>query len=239
MKNLITIILISTLFSFQNNKKILIDNEYFLIGTLSDYMGREKYQDVEEWVDKYHQSEKKLCLAIDSMFRINYPDLKFSSYVTKISKEDMFELHSKKLVKKIETFYTFKPSRRGTTKGIMDFDSKKIDSLVREDNFIEKYYDTIYVGNLKMKVFKSEKKKLSFITGAYVRYGSKVDSSLYQIRVFNSSSKVKILDELLKDIGCTHVDYNIKYSIPVGHTVSFIPTNKLIDYIEKYEKLKK
>jgi len=237
MKNLIIFILILSLFSCDKKEKISIDNEYFLIGTLSDYMGREKYEKEIERVDKYYQSEKQLCLAIDSIFKKTYPDLVFSSSVHKISKKDEYELHSKKLAKKIESFYTFKYSGRGTAKKFIDFDSMNIDSLVKTGNFIEKYYDTIYEGSLKSKVFETEKQKLSFITGAYVRYGSQVDS-LYRIRVFNSSSKVKILDELLKDIGCTNVDYDIKQTIPTGHTVSFIPTNKLEDYFERYIKLK-
>lgn len=237
MKNLITIILILSLFSCEKKEKISIDNEYFLIGTLSDYMGREKYEKEKERVDKYYQSEKQLCLAIDSIFKKTYPDLKFSSSVDQISKKDEFELHSKKLAEKIESFYSFKYSGRGTTKKYIDFDSMNIDSLVKTGNFIEKYYDSIFEGSLKRKVFETEKQKLSFITGAYVRYGSHIDS-VYQIKVFNSNSKVKVLEELLKDVDCKNVVYDIKLAIPTGHTVSFIPTNQLNEYFERYIKLK-
>lgn len=237
MKNLITIVLIFSLFCCEKKEKNLIDNEYFLIGTLSDYMGREKYKGNEERVDKYYQSEKQLCLAIDSIFKKSYPDLVFISSAHKISKKDEYELNSKKLAKKIESFYSFKYNGKGTFKKFIDFDSINIDSLVKTGNVIEKYYDTIYEGTLKPKVFETQKQKLSFITGAYIRYGSQVDS-LYQIRVFNSSSKVKVLDDLLKDIGCTYVNYDIKQTIPMGHTVSFIPTKKLEDYFERYIKLK-
>jgi hypothetical protein len=238
MKNLITFILILSLFSCEKKEKTSIDNEYFLIGTLRDYMGREKYEEEIERVDEYYQSEKKLCLAIDSIFKKKYPDLVFSSSVHKISKKDEYRLYSKKLAKKIESFYNYKYSGRGIAKKFIDFDSMNLDSLMNNmGDFFEKNYDTIYVGNLKLKLFETEKQKLSFITGAYVRYGSQVDS-LYRIKVFNSSSKVKVLEELLKDIGCTKVEYDIEQSIPMGHTVSFIPTSKLIGYFEKHEKLK-
>lgn len=237
MKNLISLIFILSLFSFEKKENFSMDNDFFLIGTLSDYMGREKYEDVLERVDKYYQSEEQLCLSIDSMFKKNYPDLKLSSVVHKISKEKQYELHSKKLAERIESFYSFKPSGRGTTKTIIDFDSKKIDSLIRTKDFIKKYYDTIYEGNLKLKAFETEKQKLSFITGAYIRYGSQIDS-LHQIRVFNSTSKVKVLEKLLKDIGCKSVVYDIKFAIPTGHTVSFIPTNQLNEYFERYINLK-
>ncbi|UMB54094.1 hypothetical protein MKD41_01125 [Lutibacter sp. A64] len=112
-----------------------------------------------------------------------------------------------------------------------------MDSLIKAGNFHEKYFDTIFEGNLKLNVFETEKQKLSFITGAYVRYGGHIDS-LYHLRVFNSSSKVRVLDELLKDVGCTNVVYDIKKTIPMGHTVSFISTVPLINYFEKYKKLK-
>ena len=237
MKNLITFILILSLFSCDKKEKISIDNEYFLIGTLSDYMGREKYEKEIERVDKYYQSEKQLCLAIDSIFKKTYPDLVFSSSVHKISKKDEYELHSKKLAKKIESFYTFKYSGRGTAKKFIDFDSMNIDSLVKTGNFMEKYFDTIYEGNLKLKVFETDRQKISFATGAYVRYGSHNDS-IYQIRVANSTSKVRVLDVLLKDLGCTNVNYEIKQAIPMGHIVSFIPTKQLNEYFERFIKLK-
>ncbi len=238
MKNLIVLILVLSLFNCDMKDKNSIDYDYFLIGTLSDYMGREKYQKVEDRVDKYSQSEQQLCMTIDSIFKNSYPDLEIGSSVHKISKKNEFELHSKALAKRIESFYSYKASGRMAYHGQDDFENLNLDSLTKTPDFFPTNFDTIYTGRLKLNVFETEKQKLSFITGAYVRYGWHTDS-LYQIRVFNSISKVKVLNELLKDIGCTNVDYEIKEGyIPTGHTVSFIPTDQLKDYFENYIKLK-
>ncbi len=239
MKNLIVlIILVLSLFSCDMKDKNYIDYDFFLIGTLSDYLGREKYQTVEDRVDKYSHSERQLCMTVYSIFKNSYPDLEISSSVHKISRNNEFELHSKALAKKIESFYSYKASGRMAYHGQDDFKNLNLDSLTKTPDFYSTNFDTIYTGSLKLNVFETEKQKLSFITGAYVRYGWHTDS-LYQIRVFNSISKVKILNELLKDVGCTNVDYEIKKGyIPTGHIVSFIPTAQLKDYFEKYIKLK-
>lgn len=215
-----------------------IDNECFLVGTLSDYMGREKYERVEYRVDKYSQSEKRLCLAIDSIFEKSYPDLIFSSSVHKSSKRDQFELHSNKLTAKIELFYTYKPSGRGALKSDIDIDSLSLDSLTKTKDFITESFDTIYTGILKSNMFETEQQKLSFITGAYVRFGGHGDS-LYHISIANSVSKVRVLDEFLKDIGCANVKYELRNGyIPVGHSVHFKPTKKLKSYFEQYITLR-
>lgn len=238
MKNIILLILVLSFFGCDRQENISIENDYFLVGTLSDYMGREKYKKVEERVDKYSQSKKQLCLAIDSIFKTSNPDIEFSSSVHKISKRDEFELHSKTLTEKIESFYSYKPSGRMVYNGEEEFEKLNLDSLTEIPDFYSTYFDTIYTGSLKINVFETEKQKVSFVTGAYVRYGWNTDS-LYQIRVFNSVSKVRILNDLLKELGCDNVDYEIKKGyIPTGHTVSFIPTDQLKDYFEKYIKLK-
>jgi hypothetical protein len=238
MKNLIVLILVLSLLNCDMKDKNSIDYDYFLIGTLSDYMGREKYQTVEDRVDKYSQSEQQLCMTIDSIFKNSYPDLEISSSVHKISKKNEFELYSKALAKRIESFYSYKASGRMAYHGQDDFEKLNLDSLTKTPDFYSTNFDTIYTGRLKLNVFETEKQKLSFITGAYVRYGWHVDS-LYHIRVFNSISKVRILNELLKDVGCTNVEYEIKKGyIPTGHTVSFFPTEQLNGYFEKYIKLK-
>lgn len=238
MKNLITFFLFLSLLGCDKKEKIAIDNDYFLIGTLSDYMGREKYEKVIDRVDKYAQSEKKLCQTMDSIFKKTYPDLEYSSSVHNISKKDEFELHSKGLSERIESFYSYKASGRMAYNGQDEFEKLNLDSLTKTTDFYLTHFDTIYTGSLKLDVFETQKQKMSFITGAYVRYGWHTDS-LYNISVSNSVSKVRILNELLKDVGCTNVEYVIKKGyIPTGHTVSFFPTEQLNDYFEKYSNLK-
>jgi hypothetical protein len=236
MKDLITLILVLCLFSYEKEEKTSIDNDYFLIGTLSDNMGRQKFKKVEERVDQYFPSEKQICLTIDSIFNNKYSDLEFSSSLNESSKKEIYELHSKKLAKKIDAFYSYEAFGGMAYIGEEDITKLNLDSLTKTKDFYSTNFDTIYTGKLKLNLFKTDKQKESFITGAYARYGWQSDS-LYHIKIYNSNSKMRILNELLKDIGCTNVNYEIKKNIPTVHTVSFIPTEKLEDYFEKYKNL--
>ena len=237
MKHFIIFICIVTLFSNAQKEHTTLDVHYFLIGTLRDYMGREKYESEKDLVDAYHPSEKKLYTTINSMFYKSYTNLKLNVFENKKTDYIRHELRCKTLKDTIESFYTFKYSGRGTAKEYIDFKTKNIDSLMKSDGFFEKYYDSIFTGSLKQKVFETRLQKLSFITGAYVRYGSQVES-LCRISVANSTSKVKVLEILLKDLGCTDVVYEIREAIPYGHTVYFTPTTELQEYFKQYLKLK-
>lgn len=230
--SLMLFLLIIIQLSNGQNSNLVIDKEYFLIGTLNDYMGRDKYKKIEDRVDRYDPSEKKLCLSIDSIFRITYPDLSL------ISKKKEFELYSELLARNIEKFYNYEPSETKKDNGKADLEKLNIDSLAKTNDFITTYFDTVYTGSLKSDVFKTKQQKISFITGAYLRFGGHSDS-IYQISIPNSYSKVRVLVELLKKIGCYNVEYEIKRDyIPTGHTVFFNPTDELKLYFDKYQSFR-
>ena len=61
------------------SKEVKIDYDYFLLGTLGDYMGREKYLKTINRVDDYYKKDKSLVLFLDSLFRYKYPDLRLAT----------------------------------------------------------------------------------------------------------------------------------------------------------------
>lgn len=207
------------------NRKNLLDNEYFLLGTLSDYMGREKYRQVNGRVDRYHPSEEKLCLVIDSMFKDSYPDLRITT-----AKNQDYELYSVSLAGEMDRFYNFQTSGRMNINARLDTITQFSDSLISE---LLQSADTIYFGRLNSGIFETDRQKLSFITGAFVRYGS-FRHKAYYISVANSVSKVKVLTQLLKEMNCENVEYKIQESIPFIHTVYFTPTEEMKAYFNKY-----
>jgi hypothetical protein len=223
------LILIATLLSCGQNGKNSLDNEYFLLGTLSDYMGRETYKTVNSRVDKYHQSERKLCFAIDSKLKDKYPDLRMTT-----ARNGDFELYSVLLAGEIDKFYNYQPSGRMNINARLDTMTQFSDSLLSE---LLQTADTIYFGRLKSGIFKTDKQKLFFITGAFLRFGGNNDS-IYHISVANSVSKVKVLTQLLKEMNCGNVEYEIREGIPFGHTVYFTPTDELMNYFNQYMYLR-
>lgn len=205
-----------------------IDNDYFLLGTLSDYMGREKYQEIDERVDEYYTTEKSLASFILNTFKDKHSDL----YTRIDRKTQRSEMYSKSLTEMIDDLYTYKPSGRAAYKGDKDLMGLNLDSLTKTKDFYATNFDTIYTGSLRKDVFKNNVQKLSFIAGAFERFGGYNDS-IYYISVANSVSKVKISAYLLKELNCSNIEYKVKKGyIPVGHKVYFKPTDELKLYFE-------
>ena len=230
MKRLIFISLLFMAVAITNGQSptVKMDYNYFLLGTLSDYMGRELYKNNENRVDLYYKQDQSLMFFLDSVFRDKYPDLKLTN--------NRIELQSKSLAQKMNDFYSFKPSSRRMYNGEVDISTLNLDSLTKTPDFITKNFDTVYVGSIKNSVFKTDVQRLSFVAGAYLRFGGKNDSISF-VSIANSTSKVEVLAELLKELKCTNVKYVVKNDyIPCGRTVYFTPTNELKRYFTEMEQ---
>jgi hypothetical protein len=188
----------------QTQKK-QIDSHYFLLGTLSDYLGRSLYADMKDKVDYYYKFERPLALKIDSLFKSEYPDLRLDT--------NKIEIYSKQLAEKINALYVFEPS--GTYL-----------KLTSE-------HDTVYRGRHKVDIFKTDQQKMSFIAGAYTRFGEKNDTT-FCMRLFNSGSKAQLCTDLLKEMKCQNVEYKTSTNtIPTNHTIYFKPNTELKEYLQE------
>ena len=215
-----------------DNKEISIDEEYFLVGTLNDYNGRKLYKKNRGIVDNYYFYEAQLFQSVNSLFESTYPDLKTTEH------ENGFQIHSKILAEKIESFYSYHPSGAMVYNGEDDLSTLDLDSLVDSPEFYINNFDTVYMGTLKKDIFKTDGQKASFITGAYVRYGWKADSQ-YHIKLYNAQNKMSVLNDLLRHLGCADVNQKINEEhIPASQTISFTPTKRLKEYLEKYARRK-
>ncbi len=209
MRIITTLILIGFFVSVKGQDSLKINLNSFLIGTLSDYMGRTTYKEVDNRVDTYYPYEKSLANYLDSIFMDSIPDFELRL------NNDRPEIYSKTLSDLINTYYQYEPSG----------------SMTME-------HDTIYRGKLKSEIFKTDKEILSFIAGTYVRFGEENDSTTC-IRIHNSYSKAKICTEFLKKMNCVNVKYEITEGyIPTSHIVFFDPSPELSEYLEKVMKLR-
>src|SRR5690606_18836552 len=91
---------------------------------------------------------------------------------------------------------------------------------------------TILTGKLKPDMMQTAQEKLTFLTGAYLRFGSFRDTA-HCISIGNSLSKAQVCYALLKELGCEPY-YNIRKNIPTVHEVFFHPTPIFKAYLEKY-----
>lgn len=221
-----------TLFCSGQSNEIKIDYDFFILGTLNDYMGRQKHEKITNRVDEYWENDKSLVFFLDFVSSNKYQDLT----ITKNKTSGRLELKSKLLAQKINNFYIYKPTSNSAYNGEADFNKLNFDSLMKTPNYHTIHFDKIYKGEINESIFKNKTQKSSFIAGAFERFGGKKDS-LYYISVANSASKVRVATELLKELKCTNVEYVITNYIPCGHTVYFTPTEELKIYFKSINKM--
>jgi len=218
---------------FDNEK---YDKESFLIGTLNEYMNYQRTftngsKFYYQRVDIMSQGDLKHALFIDSLFNLDYSDIT----IVNNGAPQGIKIYSPSLSLKIDDFYDYRPERHWTLQG-----------------------DTIHSGHLKKEMFETEKQKLSFLLGVYLRYGFGKDRTNTVIQslkrdnllegnkeyenVFsmsNAPSKAKVCVELLKELDCNAEYVMRQTTIPVGHFVIFIPSNKIREVIIEAVRLTK
>jgi hypothetical protein len=233
MKRLIffPLLFMFVLFSNAQSKQIKIDNDFFLLGTLDDYMGRETYKHMANRVEAYYQNDKSLVDYICSVFKEQYPDL---IYKTNSYNNDRLDLLSKSLAQKMNNFYDFKYFGGGIYIGKEDIKTIRLDTVMKNKSLFNTYFDSTYYGTLKKDIFKNDVERLSFMAGEYQRFGG-IKDSLYSITMYNSSRKAKVVAEQLKELKCTNVSYienTGEICIPCKDAVYFNPTDELKKYFE-------
>lgn len=202
------------IFSFDMKKDLKLDSESFLLGTISDYMGRIVITNEKDKIDNYGYSEKCLVNKIDSLLIDKYDDLVIENIESKITYNISTKMYSKKLAEKINSNYTF-------------------------DKFnLSNNNDTIFYGILKPKILETELQKISFIIGVYSRFGEQKNGK-YCIRLFNSTSKFNKCEKILKELNCENIETELIKNIPLNQLVYFKPSKKLNIYFENYIYLRK
>lgn len=218
MKRLYLLISLFVFFSFvfpcrAQFNSALYDKEAFLIGTLDDYMGYLRTftagsaSSIYQRVDIYNRTgSKRIALFMDSLFNSEYPDI----FLTYDEASGITELYSPTLSRKIDKYFDYKPFAMRTIQG-----------------------DTIFTGSILKNTFKTDKEKLSFLLGVYLRYGYNSTISLA-----NSLSKAAVCVEMLKEFGCKDVEYTIKKGcVPMSQIITFKPSLKIQKIIDEADKL--
>jgi len=180
-------------------------DEYFILGTLDDYMGRLHDPRFKDRVDEYYHYEKSLAMRVDSLLKKTYPLMPLRLNADK----SRYDIYSADIAAVFDEYYDFVPSGSST--------------MAREP---------ILRGTLKKDIFKNNDEKLAFLSGAYARYRQDVDTA-YCIRIANSASKARVCYEILKELNCK-ASYQILAYIPTGHAVYFHPTPRVAAYLKKY-----
>lgn len=220
-------------YEFQLERKskpqLILDKDYFLLGTLSDYMGRQKSYRNDNFVDNYYKGEYLLMQFIIQMYSDETPNfvVEKNQYLYN-SVEDI--LRSKKISERINSFYSYKFN--GAFKSFID--PKDKEWRKKQDDYYKSKEpkDTICEGTMKDDLFKTDKQKISFIVGAYSRYGVP-NQTRCCMRMFNSISKFDYCVSVLKQLKCENVEKEIIENIPTNQLVYFKPSPELKEYLEE------
>jgi hypothetical protein len=223
----------------EQNSKVILDKDYFLLGTLSDYLGREKTMNCNDYVDDYYSGEYLLMRFIMNLYSadlVNFTIEKNHNPYSGI----VDILKSEKIAKKMNAFYTFK------FEGGFKIDSsffnrnlriKEFRTKMAEFNASSAPKDTVYIGMMKSNLFTTKKQRFSFILGAYSRYGVPSENR-YCITLYNSSSKLTSCLSVLKELKCSGIELKIVNNIPTNQLIYFKPSQELKMYLDHYSFLK-
>jgi len=250
MKSLfLTLAIVTTISTFaQNNHNDFIDfdsekydKKYFLIGTLFEYLGyRRTFTDskLDQRIDKTQYSgELKYFLFIKSLFNDDYSDITIENNRGDIT------MYSPTLSPEIDDFYIYRAARIQTNNGV-----------------------TFYIGHVNMEKIETEKQKLSFLLGIYLRYGllgirtkSSIEDYIQWLKksdfldendkyknfenitnaisMSNAGFKTIFFIDLLKYYECKNVELVNTVTFPVMHVVFFAPSEKIQEVINEAERL--
>jgi hypothetical protein len=200
-----------------------IQREYFLLGTLNDYMGRSVDPRDKNLVDRYDAIQGPLVNTLDSILKLDYPNSAYrvERYTDSKNAPLSFKIFSDTLFKKLNKYYIFKQSGSFTS-----------------DNNPQLNNRPILVGALKTNVFHNDSEKLAFLAGTYVRFGLSNDTA-YEISIANSYSKAIVCYHLLTDFKCK-ATYQVRQNyIPTGFHVYFHPNAQVKAYLQNYIYLRK
>ena len=94
----------STTKHYQKITTIKIDPEYFILGTLSDYMGRFTYVSKNYQIDRYYSFEKPLIDYIEAMTKGEF-NIELSITPDNEQKVSRYETFSPELSSKINSYF--------------------------------------------------------------------------------------------------------------------------------------
>jgi hypothetical protein len=227
------------------------DKESFLIGTLDDYMGRQK----AFTYGRDSSDLKKFILDIFFSERDNSKDLQRLKESTKEDRYTQFvdgyfpkEKHLALLIDSLFTgeFSDLRMVDKGGKGKCINLYSPLLSNVIdsyfeyRQDKArLTLFMDTLYTGYHKSEKLETVKQKLSFLAGAFLRSGYKTEPNKWYLSMPNSTSKAEFCSRLLKELDCTNVKYDILSDfIPIGHRVYFEPSESVNELVRKVEVMK-
>jgi hypothetical protein len=225
MRIFCVIILVTYSSTVQGQNKI--DLSYFALGLVNDYLGRALVKSDKldvTMVDRFHESEIVLMDFLDSLISEENNVRKENDLITpKRARENEINCGN------CSQFFTYYSGY--VAAGVNEKYRFRFDRSWDEKN------RKVYRGTLKIRAIKSETQHMSFLLGAFVRFGAS-DGGLIVYNLANSSSKIDAIIRSLKKLDCEIVDVRVVEGTPTQRKISTKPSEKLISELAQYLALK-
>ena len=186
--------------------------EYFILGTLNDYMGRSLDPREKNLVDRYDRLQGPVVDALEPVIKSIYPNVSYKAerYKDKDGQPLSYKIYSDTLARVLNSYYLFSAAKHWTDTG-----------------------EEILSGRLNADKIKTEEQQLAFLAGVYARFGVPCDTA-YHISIANSVSKARLCTQLLAGLNSEPYYQIMRDFIPNGHHVYFHPSAKVKAYLAKY-----
>lgn len=176
---------------------------YYLVGLLSEDIGKWKTNKSSDIVEQFDINEQLILDKIICVYKVEKP------FVTKTDYQQ-FILHSKNLQNEVDKFYNW------------TFDG----DVSNENN------DLFYSGSLKTELIKTKSQKLSFLAGVIDRFGV-IENHQIELKIICGSSKFNLIKEIILGEHCKIVkEVFYKDNLPSSYNIVFVPSKNIIEMLK-------
>ncbi|BCO11607.1 hypothetical protein GEOBRER4_n3736 [Citrifermentans bremense] len=200
---------------------------FFILGCLDEYRGRGIIEKGADGVESFYSSEVQASKVFEKYLRLLVAEESIHTEIRKeISDGGHISFHSSELCQHINSMYQY------------SFDNSH--TMVKPHKYPNGPYVRMVEAFISIDVFKGQDKtaKLSYLAGAYARYGHHFDDNNFAFRTANAGHKISLIAELLKELDCKDVtheksDPNL---MPMTHTLKFTASTEIKKLFESVSK---
>lgn len=204
-----------------------VNTIFFILGCLDEYMGRAIIEKDADGVASFYSSEVQASQVFEKYLRILVAEESINTEIRKeISEGGHISFHSPELYQRINSMYPHSFENSHT--------------MIKPHKNPNGPYVRMVEAFISMDVFKGQDKaaKLSYLAGAYVRYGYWLNGSRFIFRTTNAGHKIKVISDLLKEFGCTDIVHETSdpQAIPMTHTLKFAASPEIKEIFDRVSK---
>jgi len=211
----------------QDNNFPKIKTVYFIMGCLDESTGRHIIEKHGDGVESFYSSEVQASRVFEKYLKRLIAEESIKTNIRKqISEGGHISFHSPALYERINSMYPH------------SFDNSRI--RIKPRNKPNGPYVRMVEAFVSTDLFKGQGKeaKLSYLAGAYARYGHRLDDNKFAFRTANAEHKIDLIAELLKEFGCRDVihERSDPKAHPMTHTLKFTASAEIKKLFESISK---